>query len=394
MRGDDFAETAFGAPARGMSARWGFTFYLPKPIPRDLTLPQGIVSALSDADAALGQLQGLGTLIPDPSALIGPYLRREALASTRIEGTQASLSEVFQADLDDGRPTDDIVEVQRYLEATRLAHDLARELPVAQRLMFQVHEALLRDVRGEERRPGEYRSSPVWIGSAGATPETAAFVPPLPEHLPGLLTDWERFVNDDGRHYPALVQAALMHYQFETIHPFLDGNGRIGRLLINLQLMNRGRLSQPLLYLSSYFETHRDEYYRHLQGVRERGDIDSWLHFFLHAVEEQAGDAIHRSRRLIAIREDYRSEALKGRSSLPLLVEMIARNPFVTVRAVQATTGLTNQGARKLIRAAVEKGWLRSVGSRGRGGREYWLAPDILAILEAPMNYTTGGRTS
>ena len=387
MRAEDFQDTAFGAPAREPGSSWAFTYYLPRPIPRDLSFSGPLVSALSDADAALGHLQGLGLLIQDPGALIGPYLRREALASTRIEGTQASLSEVLQAELDDRPRTEDVLEVQRYLEATDRAHTLAAELPITQRLILDVHSTLLRDVRGEDRRPGEFRTSPVWIGPASATPDTATFVPPLPHHLPDLLSDWERFVNDDGARYPALVQAALMHYQFETIHPFLDGNGRIGRLLINLQLMARGRLTHPLLYLSSYFEAHRPDYYGHLQAVRESGDIEGWLHFFLRAVQEQAGDAVRRARALIDLREELRGEATHARSNLPRLVDVIVRNPFVTVKSIESALGLTNQGARNLIKSAVTLGWLQSLGTHGRGGREHWYAPRVLAILEAPMVY-------
>lgn len=387
MRARDFADTPFGAATREPGSRWSFDYYLPRPIPRDLPLSPSLVVALSDADAALGHLQGLSTLIQDPGALIGPYLRREALASTRIEGTQASLSEVLQAELDDRPRTPDVIEVQRYLEATDLAHRLARDLPITQRLILDVHRELLRDVRGEERRPGELRTSPVWIGAAGATPDTAAFVPPLHQHLPELLADWERFVNDDGQAYPALIQAALMHYQFETIHPFLDGNGRIGRLLINLVLMARGRLSHPLLYLSSYFEMHRQDYYRHLQAVRERGDIDGWLLFFLEAVQQQSGDAVRRARALIVLREEFRSQASHARSNLPRLVDVIVRNPYVTVRSLQGRLGLSNQGARGLIKAAVELGWLESLGVHGRGGREHWYAPRVYAILEAPVAY-------
>lgn len=387
MRAEDFADGPFGRPAVEPGNRWAFTYYLPRPIPRDLVLTAPVVAELSEADAALGHLKGLGILIQDPGQLIGPYLRREALASTRIEGTQASLSEVFQAELDERAPTQDVIEVQRYLEATTLAHTLIRELPLTQRLVLAVHGALLRDVRGEERRPGEFRTSPVWIGGLGATPDTAAFVPPLPAHVPDLLADWERFANADGKAYPALVQAALLHYQFETIHPFLDGNGRIGRLLINLQLILRGRLDHPLLYLSSYFETHRDRYYRTLQGVRESGDIDAWLLFFLRAVQHQAGDAVQRARALIEVREAYLAEAVQARSSLPRLVGLIVQNPFVTVRSVQNQLGLTNQGARALIRAAVDRGWLDSLGARGRGGREYWYAPRVLEVLEAAMVY-------
>lgn len=385
-----FADSAFGAPAREPGNTWAFTYYLPKRIPRRLELGQQIVVALSDADAALGHLQGLGMLIRDPGLLIGPYLRREALASSRIEGTQASLSDVLQAEIDEDSRDDDTNEVQRYLDATRVAYELAKSLPITQRLVLEVHATLMQGVRGEEKSPGEFRTSPVWVGKAGATPDSATFVPPLPVHLPDLLRDWEIFVNDDGEELPALVQAALMHYQFETIHPFLDGNGRMGRLLINLLLMSRGRLPLPLLYLSNYFETHRETYYARLQAVREEGDVDGWLLFFLEAVKHQADDAVARSRQLIEIREEYYSDAIKGRSSLPRLVEMIVQNPYVTVRSVQRRLDLTHQGARNLIKAAEARGWLRSLGNYGRGGREHWFAPRVFAVMEAPMGYGGG----
>ena len=382
-----FVNSAFGSATREPGKKDAFVYYLPKPIPRRLDLPGTVVTSLSEADAALGHLQGLGMLITDPSLLIGPYLRREALASSRIEGTQASLSDVFQAEVDADARNDDTAEVHRYLQATRQAYELAKTLPITQRLVLQVHETLLTGVRGEEKSPGEFRRSPVWVGRAGATPDNATFVPPLPQHLGDLLADWERFVNDDGRDLPALIQAALMHYQFETIHPFLDGNGRIGRLLINLLLMERNRLPLPLLYLSNYFETHRDEYYERLQAVRESADLEGWLMFFLEAVRAQADDAVARSRRLISIREKYYADAIKERSSLPRLVDIIVRNPFVTVKSVQDTLELTNQGARNVIKNAESRGWLRTLGTHGRGGRERWYSPEIFEVIEMPMSY-------
>lgn len=390
MEAGRFVDSVFGKAWREPGNKWAFTYYLPNPIPREVPLTPAIVAALSEADAALGHLQGLGMVITDPSLLIGPYLRREALASSRIEGTQTSLSDLFQAEVDTQAADDDTEEVRRYLDATKLAYELAKTLPLTQRLVLQVHDVLLRGVRGEEKSPGELRSSPVWVGRAGATPDSASFVPPLPEHLPGLMRDWEFFVNKDGQHLPALIQAALMHYQFETIHPFLDGNGRIGRLLINLLLMERGRLPLPLLYLSSHFETYRQAYYDALQAVRETADIDGWLMFFLKAVRFQADDAMARSRELIKIRESYLQEAIQSRSSLPSLVDLIARNPIVTVKSVQSATGLTNQASRNLIRNAEARGWLRSMGSHGRGGRELWVAPKILDVMEAPMTYMSG----
>jgi Fic family protein len=382
-----FADSEFGSATREPGNKHAFTYYLPKPIPRDLDLPSDVIIALSDADAALGHLQGLGMLITDPSLLIGPYLRREALASSRIEGTQASLSDVFQSEIDADARNDDTAEVSRYLEATNQAYELAKSLPITQRLILQAHATLLTGVRGEDKLPGEFRRSPVWVGRAGAIPENATFVPPLPQHLGDLLSDWEQFVNNDGKKLPALIQAALMHYQFETVHPFLDGNGRIGRLLINLLLMERDRLPLPLLYLSNYFETHRDEYYERLQAVRERAEINEWLTFFLHAVRAQADDAVRRSRRLIAIREAYHGEAIKERSSLARLVDVIVRNPYVTVKSIETQLELTNQGARNLIKNAESRGWLRSLGTHGRGGRELWYSPAIYRVIEAPMSY-------
>jgi len=387
MDASKFVASAFGGPAREPGNKWAFTYYLPKSVPREINLSAGVVAQLSEADAALGHLQGLGLLITDPGLLIGPYLRREALASSRIEGTQASLSDVFQAEIDASSMNDDTAEVQRYLDATRQAYELARTLPITQRLILQVHATLMEGVRGEEKSPGEFRRTPVWVGRAGATPDTATFVPPLPVHLGDLLGDWERFVNDDGRALPALIQAALMHYQFETIHPFLDGNGRIGRLLIKLLLMERGRLPLPLRCLSHYFETHRDEYYARLQAVRELGAIEEWLMFFLEAVKAQADDAVARSRKLVEIRETYHSEAIKERSSLPRLVDVIVRNPFVTVKSVEIRLELTNQGARNLIKNAEARGWLRSLGAHGQGGRELWFSPAIFEVMEMPMTY-------
>jgi len=387
MEKDAYTDGPFGKPWREPGNRWAFTYYLPNPIPRDIGLTPAVIAAMSDADAALGHLQGLATLVADPSLLIGPYLRREALASSRIEGTQASLSDLFSSEVDVSTTREDVAEVRRYLEASNLAYTLAATLPISQRLILQVHKVLLQGVRGQERNPGEFRTSPVWVGAVGATPETAVFVPPLPEHLPDLLRDWEYFVNEDGRHLPVLIQAALMHYQFETIHPFLEGNGRIGRLLINLLLMDRGRLPTPLLYLSSYFETYRQTYYDNLQAVRQTGAIDAWLRFFLDAVTSQAEDAVARARELIATREAYLAEAVATRSKLPALVDIIARNPVVTVKSVEGALGLTNQGARALIRSAETRGWLVSLGGRGRGGRESWIAPRLLHAMEAPMAY-------
>ena len=379
----------FGSATREPGNKWAFWYFKPTPIPRDLTLAASTIKALSDADASLGKLQGLGTLIRDPELLLGPYLTQEAVASSRIEGTQASLSDVLKAEVS-GSPTEneDIEEVERYIAATRQGYELVRTLPISQRLILDLHRTLLAGVRGQEKLPGELRRTPMWVGSPTDSPDTALYVPPLPDDLPELITDWEDFVNTPNQ-LPTLIRCGLMHYQFETIHPFLDGNGRIGRLLINLMLMEEGRLGTPLLYLSGYLERYRKEYYTRLQDVREQGKIQEWLQFFLTAVQRSAEDAVSRAERLVALRDQYMTEAAQSRSNLGAVAEMIFKNPFLTVMRVERSTGLTNQGARNLIKEAARRGWVEEIGALGRGGRMYWVAKDLFAIIDAPMTYAS-----
>lgn len=377
----------FGRAVREPGNRWAYWYYLPAHIPRDLALEPLTVKALSDADAALGRLQGVSALIHDPELLIGPYLTREAVASSRIEGTQTSLEEVLQ-DEASGQATksEDVAEVKAYLAATRQGFELIRSWPLSQRLVLELHKTLLTGVRGHERHPGEFRRMPVWVGSPTDDPTTAAYVPPLPPDLPELIADWEAYVNVPDLS-PTLVRCALMHYQFETIHPFLDGNGRIGRLLINLMLMEEGRMTTPLLYLSGYIEAHRQTYYQRLQGVRERGEMQEWLQFFLTGVRRSAEDATTRSERLVALREGYLDEAATSRANLSGLVTLLFANPYLTVKRVQDATGLTNQGARNLIQDAERRGWIEAAGRSGRGGRHYWVARAVMNVIEEPLAY-------
>jgi Fic family protein len=314
-------------------------------------------------------------------------MTREALASSRIEGTQASLSEVLQAEAGDVvAQTEDIAEVERYLAAARQGLDLIKELPISGHLILRLHQTLLEGVRGEEKMPGRYRQTPVWVGSPTDRPENATYVPPFPAEVAELLPDWEEFVNQTIP-MPVLIRCGLMHYQFETIHPFLDGNGRIGRLLINLMLLDQKRLTTPLLYLSGYLERHRSEYYERLQGVRERGEVQEWLQFFLTAIKFQADDAVERAGQLVNLREQYFKDAAKSRSNLAGLVDILFTNPFVTVSRVERILDITNQGSRNLIRHAEDRGWLVEIGTAGRGGKTYWLAEKIFEVIEAPMSY-------
>ncbi|MEU6645763.1 Fic family protein [Saccharomonospora sp. NPDC046836] len=351
------------------------------PRQRHLDLTLDTVLALSQADTALGRLSGVGRLLSNPGILVQPYQRREAVASSRIEGTEASLSDVLQAEAAvEPTASDDIAEIFNYQKALNEGIKLLESLPISTRLIRQVHAVLLSGVRGREKRPGELRTSPVWIGSPTDSPDTAIFVPPLPELLGDRLRDWENFVHEENK-LPVLIRCALMHYQFETIHPFLDGNGRIGRLLITLLLMEKKVLELPLLYVSAYMEDNRQEYYSRLQAVRERGEIQEWLQFFLTAVYRQATDAEERGGRLVELRESYRLTFAGTKSRAAEVVDLLFSNPFVTVKRVETALGVTNQGARNLITSIEEKGLLRKIGSIGRGGRAFWLAEEIYQIV-------------
>lgn len=370
--------------------RCGFYRFVPRPVPRNLSLGPQTVLALSSADTALGRLAGAGRLLPNPHLLANPYVIREAVASSRIEGTQASLSEVLEANATgQSSAGTDIREVQNYIAAFNAGVQHLRTMPLCLRLIREVHGVLMQSVRGQERRPGEFRTSPNWIGSPTDTPENAAFVPPLPDEMVPLLDDLEAFLNEEVP-LPALVRCGLAHYQFETIHPFLDGNGRLGRLLAVFYLVQQGLLPQPLLYLSAYFEMHRTEYYDRLQAVREKGKLEEWLQFFLTAVAAQSTDAIERAERLADVREKYRRDLTSTRSRASEVVELLMANPFVTVRNVQDALGVTQPGALNLLRGMQGRGWLCEAGTVGRGGRMVWLAPEVLAaIADLPDTSTT-----
>jgi len=280
--------------------------------------------------------------------------------------------------------------VLNYLRASNQGIRLIDELPLAQRLIKAVHKTLMQGVRGADRLPGDFRSTPVWVGGPDATPETARFVPPLPEHIGALIDDWERFVNEPSQ-LPTLIRCALMHYQFETIHPFLDGNGRIGRLAIGLMLIAERRLSRPLLYLSSYLESHRDEYYGTLQAVRESGALEPYLRFFLGAVRRQANDAVHRAGTLVELRERYLRQVRLERSRIGALIPIMFSSPYFSTRLVESSLGITSQGARNLLSKAQALGWVNQAGSRGRGGLALWSAGEVFRAIEQPYVYAGDG---
>jgi Fic family protein len=379
MDTERFADTPFGAAQRTVGPH-GYVAYFPKPIPRRLPISDENLLKLADAEAALGRLAGAGRLLPHPHLLVRPYLRREAVASTRIEGTQASLLEVFDAEASDQPLGADVEEVVNYVRAMESGLQRLEMLPVSTRLIREMHAVILAGVRGRDRQPGELRSTQNWIGPSGATIETATFVPPPPEKLGELLSDLERFVHEEPG-LPPLVQAALIHYQFETIHPFLDGNGRLGRLLIVFFLVVRDRLPEPLLYLSPYFEVRRNQYYEALQGVRERGDFDQWLGLFLDGVRAQAVDAVARAERLTDLREHYRSRVRAAtRGAANQLVDLAFEQPVLNARFVEVRLQITRPAALTALRQLAELNVLVEAGE-GPRGQLRWRAQDILAVL-------------
>ena len=373
----------FDAPTFGQALKTpgphGYWAYRPAPLPTSFDMPASTVMLLSDADRALGRLAGAGRLLPNPHLLLQPYMTREALASSRIEGTQASLSDVFDAQ---ARETarGPIREVTNYIRA--LEHGLRRldNLPVSKRLLCEVHAILLHDVRGLERRPGEIRSSQNWIGSPDNRPETAVFVPPPPDEMKSSFDRLERYIHAPSK-LPPLVEIALIHYQFETIHPFLDGNGRLGRLLIALILVERELLPQPLLYLSAYFERRRNDYYDRLQAVRERGEMTEWLDFFLAGVSEQAAEAVASAETLVDLRETYRARLAGSRSRAVEVIDLAFQNPVLFTGRVAAQLDVTVQSAMNHLRRLEAEGIVHEVsGLPGRAKR--WVAPDVFKALD------------
>jgi len=374
-----YASSAFGRPRR-TPGRHGYVAYFPAPIPRVIDLPLSTIRLLANAEASLGRLAGVGQLVPNPYLLIRPYLLREALSSTRIEGTQASLADVFEVEATGEAPSPDVEEVLNYIEALEWGLGQRHRLPLGVRLVREMHRRLLAGVRGRERTPGEIRTTQNWVGGGGSNIETARFVPPPADELRALLADWERFAHEDVE-LPLLIKNALLHSQFETLHPFLDGNGRLGRLLIVFLLVEHDRLTAPLLYLSAYLERDRDRYYEALQTMREAGDALPWIELFLTAVRSQATDAVFRAQRIVELRERYRVAASSIASSKGMaLVDLVCETPIVTSRTVETRLGVTRPTALKLLRQLEAVGVL-SEGNPGPRGQRRYLAHKLMAAV-------------
>ena len=381
MRRKDFSSEAPGQVVRALQGHWAF---LPDPLPPDIQWTPALVSALSDADRALGVVAGLGRLLPNPHLLIRPLMRREAVLSSRIEGTQASLSDLYAyeaAQLELFELPSDVQEVHNYIEALEYGLERIRELPLSLRLIRELHGRLMAGVRGREKHPGEFRREPNWIGPPGCTAETANYVPPPVAEMHDALHAFESYLHEPSD-LPPLARIALIHYQFEAIHPFLDGNGRIGRLLITLLLCEWDLLPQPLLYLSPYFEASREAYYDLLLAVSQRGAWEEWLIYCLRGVAAQAQDAIARIRRLQDLRESYRAMVQSERAAARLLqaLDLLFASPVVTVRQVEAEMGVNYPTAQRYVQRLEELGILREITGQARN--RVYRAEDVIRAIE------------
>lgn len=361
----------------------GYRAYVPEPLPPRIVWNEGLAAALSAADRAVGRLAGEGRRLPNPHLLIRPFIRREAVLSSRIEGTQATLGELLAAEAGAAveRSSADLREVGNYVVALEYGVERMRTLPLSLRLVRELHEKLMRGVRGDSATPGEFRRSQNWIGPAGCTLADAMFVPPPPDRLMECLGAWETFLHTDT--LPPLLHAALAHSQFEAIHPFLDGNGRVGRLLITLLLIAKGVLPSPLLYLSAFFEATREEYYTRLLGVTERGEWEEWLVYFLAGMAGQAEDALRRIERIDALLAGWRGQLANVSTRLPEKAsELFAENPFWTVNKLAERLDVAFTTAQRAI-DRLEAAGIVAVEGDAKRNRVY-CARAILEILEEP----------
>ncbi len=360
----------------------GHAAFIPAPLPPPFAWDNELVTALSTADLAVGRLGGEGRRLPNPHLLIRPFVRREAVLSSRIEGTVSGLGDLLAAEAGARvrRNAADLHEVGNCVEALENAVERLGTLPLSLRLVREAHRLLMTDVRGDAATPGEFRLTQNWIGAPGSTPSTAIYVPPPADALAECLKAWERFLHD--RTLPTLVHAGLAHAQFEAIHPFLDGNGRVGRLVVTLLLVERDVLPAPLLYLSAWFEATRSEYYARLLGTTRAGEWKEWLIYFLRGVAVEAEDATRRIRRIDALVAEWRGLLAGEKSRLPeALLGLFTENPFWTTTRVAKRLDVAFTTAGRAIDRLQAAGIVSPVGGARRN--RLYCAEAMLTLLES-----------
>jgi Fic family protein len=372
----------------------GYSAFIPSPLPPEppIQIDGQLTRLLSDADRAIGRLDGVASVLPNPNLIVAMYVRQEAVLSSQIEGTQSTLEDVlqFEADAKGNDIPKDVEEVVNYIRAMNYGLERLKELPLSLRLIREIHAELLKGVRAGHRTPGEFRTSQNWIGPENCTLTTATFVPPPPHEMHRALDNLEKFLHDTTS-FPVLIHCGLAHAQFETIHPFLDGNGRVGRLLITFLLCQRGVLQRPLLYLSHYFKRYRAEYYDRLMATRNGGDWEGWLKFFLRGVHEVSHQATDTSRAILELREGNRQKL--GSNALGVqLLEYLFEQPLVTVRMVEKRLLCSFATANKLVDRFDRLGLLKKVSPWAFRNRRFRYDP-YLALFEQgkPPSAQEGG---
>ncbi|MCK5177801.1 MAG: Fic family protein [Candidatus Aenigmarchaeota archaeon] len=381
MNIDEF-KGAFGTLEEIDSKEWGkYLAFIPCKLPPKIEFKPKLVLALSDADSTLSKLSGAGLLLPNPDLLVAPYMRKEALSSSRIEGTRISLSDYFLAEARGDEDKDpDASEVINYIRAMNYALEEIKTKNIDIQLIEKMHEILMSQVRGQDKLSGSYRPIQNWIGVPNSQPQNAVFVPPPPEKVKELMQDMINYIGTNDE-MPLLLKAALLHYQFETIHPFCDGNGRIGRALIVLYLCKKKKISKPLLYISGFFEKHKQEYTGLLAQVNKKGDFEEWLLFFLEAIKTQSEDALEKAIKLQRLKESYREKIQMESHSNNILqvVDYIFINPFIQITKVSKHISATYPTAKRIVDELMKIGILRQVNGTERN--KTFVAHEVLDII-------------
>ena len=354
---------------QNLSGEMAYKSFVPNPLPPvpPIELSEDIVGLLVKANSQLAVLQSIAARIPNVELFISMYVRKESLMSSQIEGTQATLEDILDPMLDTNTNRN-VADVVNYIKATEFAIARLQTLPLCNRLIKETHAVLMEGVRGQEKNPGEFRYSQNWIGGQGSTLKNARYIPPSPDDMQNAMSDLEKYINTDDD-LDALIQAALIHYQFETIHPFLDGNGRVGRLLITLFLMDKGILTTPALYISYFLKKNRVEYYDRMTEVRTKGNYEQWIIFFLQAIMESAGDATSTIDELITLHDTNTSVISKlGRASknTMLVFDYLESNPIIDIGKTAEALSITFNTASSAVRRLVDAGILVQTGGGGR----------------------------
>ena len=359
-----------GTLVGNLSGEMAYESFRPAPLPPNppIEVSGELLTKLIDANKKIATLEGLSSRIPNMGLFVSMYVRKEALLSSQIEGTQCTLEDILNPLIEENTNRD-VSDVVNYIRATEFALERLKTLPLCNRLIKETHAVLLESVRGQEKNPGEFRYSQNWIGGQGRTLKNARYIPPNPEDMLTAMSDLEKYINSDDTLDP-LIQAALIHYQFETTHPFLDGNGRVGRLLITLFLMEKGILSTPALYISYYLKMNRIEYYDRMTQVRRTGDYEQWISFFLQAFADSAEDAIHTIDRLTALHDKstklFDSLTKRQRTSVLKVFSYLESNPIIDIQKTATTLEMSYNTVSKVVSILIEDGILKQTDKSGK----------------------------